>query len=135
MRLNFNLLACSCIGFNSKSPITATCSRDERSQFSSCSGYIDYKSDIRCFYSAVNIDNHAVYMRYFHCEVGLAMCHSTGLIGDTPIGPFYYFIKIDLKLILYLKLLIKSHYLTQRIAILWRVLVFLKNNKQEKLKE
>jgi hypothetical protein len=29
-------------------------------------------------------------MRYLICEVGLAMCHSTGSIGDTPIGPFYF---------------------------------------------
>jgi len=29
-------------------------------------------------------------MRYFEREVGLAMCHSTGPIGDTLIGPFYF---------------------------------------------
>ena len=28
-------------------------------------------------------------VRYSLCEVGLAMCHSTGSIGDTLIDPFY----------------------------------------------
>ena len=40
-------------------------------------------------YKSINVDNHAHLMRYFSCEVGLAMCHSTGSIGDTLIGPFY----------------------------------------------
>ncbi len=37
-----------------------------------------------------NVDINQWSMRYLFCEVGLAMCHSTGSIGDTLIGPFYY---------------------------------------------
>lgn len=43
-----------------------------------------------CFRNGKNVDINAWNMRYFFCEVGLAMCHSTGSIGDTLIGPFYY---------------------------------------------
>ncbi len=41
-----------------------------------------------------SVDTDMTIMRYSLREVGLAMCHSTGSIGDTPIDPFYLEIKI-----------------------------------------
>jgi len=41
---------------------------------------------VKVFTGSFDKDVH--FMRYFRCEVGLAMCHSTGSIGDTPIDPF-----------------------------------------------
>jgi len=46
-------------------------------------------------WNSIIVDKRAQDMRYFCREVGLAMCHSTGSIGDTLIGPFYIPTRID----------------------------------------